>query len=263
MYISNRSDCRPDHFRSAALAVLWQIDPAATPEMGGGLGNVDIWHWELDTGPGVPAGGPDYASGNDPQGNFDDEWASSPTNRLDDTDANELFGVWAHTNMTAAGSPGTWIFEMRRTLTTSDTLRQDRQFAVNQSVGMSVGYWDPDETVLGWTPAGHYTSCKDATTLDFSWIQVTLVPLVPPPGPAGPEGPQGDPGPTGPTGAAGPAGANGTQGAQGPAGPTDAMLVGAAYAGLGLGLVGLLLGAGAMMGVRRSRTKEEPGTKPS
>src|SRR3970040_1495638 len=52
-----------DHDFSAALAVLWQIDPAATPDMGGGLGNVDIWHWELDTGPGVPAGGADYASG--------------------------------------------------------------------------------------------------------------------------------------------------------------------------------------------------------
>ena len=31
-----------DHTQSGSLAVLWQIDPAATPDMGGGNGNVDI-----------------------------------------------------------------------------------------------------------------------------------------------------------------------------------------------------------------------------
>ena len=55
--ISDDFDYDPaDHRRSAALAVLFAIDEAATPEMGGGAGYVDIWHWELDTGPGVVAG---------------------------------------------------------------------------------------------------------------------------------------------------------------------------------------------------------------
>ena len=237
-----------DHDFSAALAVLWQIDAAATPDMGGGLGNVDIWHWELDCGPGYLSGF-NLLSGNDPDCNLDDEWSNSTTNRRDDTRANEVYGSWSHTNMAAPGSPGTWIFEMRRSLTTSDTLRHDRQFVVNQSVGMSIAYWDADETVLGWTPAGHYASCRDPTTLDFSWIQVTLTPVAVPTGPVGPEGPEGPAGEAGPTGA------------QGPAGPTDAVLAGAAYGGLGLGVLGLLIGAAAMAGARRARSKEEPGAK--
>ena len=235
-----------DHFLSSSLAVLWQIDAAATPDMGGGLGNVDIWHWELDTGPGVPAGGPDYANGNDPSGNFDDEWSSSPTNRRDDTDANELYGVWSHTNMSAPDAPGTWVFEMRRTLRTGDTFNQDRQFTVNQSVGMSVAYWDADETPLGWTPAGHFATCTDPATLGFSWIRLTLVPVPLPQGPAGPPGPTGGQGPTG------------SQGNQGVEGPTSSVLVGASYGALGLGILGVLLGAVALARSRRRGGPEKP-----
>src|SRR3990170_8539638 len=65
-----------NHDLSAAVAILFQIDSAATPDMGGGNGNVDIWHWELDCGPGVLSGY-SLGGGNDPACNFDDEWASS------------------------------------------------------------------------------------------------------------------------------------------------------------------------------------------
>lgn len=251
-----------DHRKSGALAVLWQIDAAARPDMGGGLGNVDIWHWELDSGPFEPAGGPTWGTGDDPEGNFDDEWSSSVTNRFDDTVGNELYGVWSHSNMSDQGAPGFWIFEMRRTLTTSDTLGEDYQFAVGQSVGMAVAYWDVDETVDGWTDAGHYSSCKDPDTLDFSWIDVTLEPVVLPEGPPGPAGPTGATGPAGPAGAdgddglsgpQGPAGPEGPQGEQGPAGPTSTAALAPGYAGLGLGIVALVIAIVAVLQLRRGR----------
>ena len=165
-----------NHDASAAIAVLWQIDPLATPDMGGGNGNVDVWHWELDCGPGVLSG---YylGSGNDPDCNLDDEWASGPTDRHDDNLTNELYGAWSHTNMTAAGSPGQWIFEMRRSLVTLDTFGQDRQFHVGETAGMAAAFWDPDESPAGWTPQSHFATCKDPATLDFSWVDVNLVPV--------------------------------------------------------------------------------------
>lgn len=267
-----------DHSLSAALAVLWQIDPAATPNMGGG-GYVDIWHWELDCGPHTINGFNPF-SGNDPPCNFDDEYAWSVPNRFDDAEANELYGSWSHTNMSAPGAPGWWIFEMRRSLKTSDTLGQDRQFNVNETVGLAVAYWDADETPAGWNPWGHYSTCTDPATLQFSWINVTLTPLVLPPGPtgpAGPAGPTGPAGPQGPVGAAGPAGAagadgadgadgaqgpagpTGAQGATGPSGPTDAVLVGAAYGGLGLAFLALILAAAAFMRSRGAKTGSSKG----
>jgi len=229
-----------DHMKSGALAVLWRIDAAATPDMGGGLGNVDIWHWELDTGPGVPVGGPNFTGGNDPIGNFDDEWSSSVVSRFDDTQRNELYGVWSHTNLSAQSAPGTWIFEMRRTLTTSDTLRQDAQFAIGGTAYMSVAYWNPDETAAGWTESGHYTTCKDPSTLDFSWLRVTLVPFVLPPGPQGPPGPTG------------PAGPQGTPGETGSAGVVSLAQLTPSYAGLGLGVVALVLSIFALWRTRRA-----------
>lgn len=234
-----------DHDKSAALAVLWQIDAAATPDMGGGLGNVDIWHWELDSGPFEAAGGPTQGTGNDPEGNFDDEWSSSTTNRFDDDLANELYGVWSHTDMSAENATGFWIFEMRRTLTTGDDQDQDYQFAVNETVGMAVAYWDPDETAAGWLPEGHYASCRDPDTLDFSWIQVTLEPEVIATGPEGPEGPEG---PTGPQGPAGPAGPAGEDGAEGTVGLVSMI---PAYVGLAAGVVAIGFSLIALMRVRR------------
>ncbi len=163
-----------DHHLSPAIAVLFAVDNAATPDMGGGNGNVDIWHWELDTGPGVVAG-LNVNSGNDPVGNLDDEWADSITNRHDDDIANEISGSWSHTDMSAEGAPGQWIFEMKRPLVTSDS-RQDVQFRVGQTYKMALAYWDGDETAEGWTDSGHYASCRDPETLDFSWLNITLQP---------------------------------------------------------------------------------------
>ncbi len=234
-----------DHKKSGAIAVQWQIDSTATTEMGGGLGNVDIWHWELDSGPFEPAGGPTFGTGNDPEGNFDDEWANSTSNRFDDTMMNELCGVWSHTNMSAENATGTWIFEMRRTLTTSDTLDEDYQFSAGDTVGMSFAYWDADQTPAGWTAWGHFSSCKEPSApYDFSWINVTLEPVVLPQGPPGPEGPAG------PTGLAGPQGPAGSDGAQGPAGPegesgpagaADLASTAASYSGIGVGVVALIV----------------------
>ncbi len=244
-----------DHHLSGSITVLWQTEPAATPDMGGGNGLVDMWHWELDTGPGVPAGGPNYTGGNDPIGNFDDEWAIAPgsANRGDDALGNELYGVWSHTNMSAQGAPGFWIFEMRRPLTTSDTLNEDYQFTVGGTAGMAFAYWDADQTPTGWTAAGHYASCRDPSTLDFSWINVTLEPLVLPPGPPGPAGPAGADGADGATGPQGPAGADGADGEdgapgpEGPPGSADLVATTSSYAGLGLGAVALVIAIVALL----------------
>jgi hypothetical protein len=210
------------HHNSAALAVLFAVDEAATPEMGGGAGYVDIWHWELDTGPGVVAGF-NLLSGNDPVGNLDDEYALSIFDRHDDATANELYGSWSHTDMSAVGADGEWIFEMKRSLTTSDTLKQDAQFVIGETAKLSIAYWDADETgepgvLHGWTAVGHYATCRDPDTLDFSWIDVELEPvelLQGPEGPQGPAGPQGEAGPQGAQGEQGPAGSVGPQGEQG------------------------------------------------
>lgn len=169
-----------DAHKSASVAVLFPIDEAATPDMGGGKGYVDIWHWELDTGPGILTGF-NLESGNDPIGNLDDEYSFSPMDRHDDDIANELYGAWSHTNMSVVGAPGKWIFEIKRSLTTSDTLKQDRQFEANQTYKLAVAYWDADETGEpgvnnGWTAGGHYATCNDPNTLDFSWIDITLHP---------------------------------------------------------------------------------------
>ena len=214
-----------EHHNSAALAVLFAVDEAATPEMGGGAGYVDIWHWELDTGPGVVAGF-NLLSGNDPVGNLDDEYALSIFDRHDDATANELYGSWAHTNMSAVGAEGEWIFEMKRPLTTSDTLKQDAQFVIGETAKLSIAYWDADElgepgVLHGWTAAGHYATCRDPATLDFSWIDVELEPvelIQGSEGPQGPTGSQGEAGPQGVPGEQGPQGSIGPQGEQGASG---------------------------------------------
>lgn len=208
-----------EHHNSAAIAVLIAIDDAATPDMGGGKGYVDIWHWELDVGPGVVTGF-NLASGNDPVGNLDDEYSLSITDRHDDDTANEVYGAWSHTDMSAVGAEGKWIFEFKRSLTTSDTMKQDAQFEVGETYKIAVAYWDADEkgepgVLNGWTAAGHYSTCTDPETLDFSWVDLTLEQPVGTgglPGPQGPTGPQGEPGPQGETGPQGPEGTSGTGG---------------------------------------------------
>src|SRR3990172_9223822 len=82
MEVPDGFDYNPDplmHNFSAAIAVMFRIDEAATahmgveePDLGASLGFVDIWHWELDCGPGEMAGGGD--TGDDPECNLDDEY---------------------------------------------------------------------------------------------------------------------------------------------------------------------------------------------
>ncbi len=206
-----------DHGNSAAIAVLIAIDDAATPDMGGGNGYVDIWHWELDVGPGVVTGF-NLASGNDPVGNLDDEYSFSVTDRHDDDTANEVYGAWSHTDMSAVGAEGKWIFEFKRSLTTSDTMKQDAQFEVGETYKIAIAYWDADEkgepgVLNGWTAAGHYSTCTDPETLDFSWVDLTLEQPASTgglPGPQGPSGPQGETGPQGPEGPSGTSGSTST-----------------------------------------------------
>ena len=175
-------DYNPDpakHNLSASIAVMFRIDDTAPAHMGveekdldASLGVVDIWHWELDCGPGEMTGGGD--TGDDPECNFDDEYAPNPGDREDDgggdtpnnpTGENSLSGVWKHT-ATAAGGDGTWIFEMSRPLQTGDT--QDAQFASGEKALLALAYFDPSETADGWTDAGHLQSA------DLGWIEVAL-----------------------------------------------------------------------------------------
>ena len=169
------------HNFSASIAVMFRIDDAATAHMGveeedikTSLGMVDIWHWELDCGPGVMSGAGDPGSGDDPDCNFDDEYAPTPEDREDDgggdtpnnpTGQNSLAGVWQHT-ASAPGGDGTWIFEMSRPLQTGDT--QDAQFASGGTASIALAYFDPSETAEGWTDAGHLQSA------DAGWIEVAL-----------------------------------------------------------------------------------------
>ena len=180
MEVPDGFDYNPDdHNLSASMAVMFRIDEAAPAHMGveekdleASLGVVDIWHWELDCGPGEMAGGGD--TGDDPECNFDDEYAPNPEDREDDgggdtpnnpTGENSLSGVWKHT-AAAAGGDGNWIFEMSRPLQTGDT--QDAQLASGGKAYMALAYYDPDETVEGWTDAGHLQSAESG------WIEVAL-----------------------------------------------------------------------------------------
>jgi len=172
-----------DHNLSPALAVQFPIELEAGAHMGAGdedfeigLGMVDIWHWELDCGPGEASGGGGITGGDDPACNFDDEFATDPEEREDDGggDAivnadgeNSLLGAWEHTaRASGTGAEGTWIFEMSRPLQTGDP--QDAQFASGATILVALAYWDPDESVEGWTDTGHLQSAE------VGWIEVTL-----------------------------------------------------------------------------------------
>ena len=169
-----------NHDLSAAVAVMFRIDQPAGPHMGAddpdfetGLGKVDIWHWELDCGPGAPSGGGDPGSGNDPDCNLDDEYATDPEGQNDDgkpagsnaSAENSIAGAWKHT-AAAVGGAGKWIFEMSRPLNSGDS--QDAQFSPGGTANAAVAYWDPKESVTGWSGAGHLTSA------DAGWIAVGL-----------------------------------------------------------------------------------------
>lgn len=174
----NWSDVDP-HF-SGAPAIMWPIEPAAGPHMGGedpsglpALGMVDIWYWRLDCPIGVEQGGSVSGPGtgdpgNDDACNFDDEWAIDPETVEDDVGPgaeNSLLGVFSHTNP-VEDTPGTWFFEMRRPLQTGDPM--DAQFTVGESVRLALAYWDPDAGQNGWGRQDHVQSSN------HGWINVLL-----------------------------------------------------------------------------------------
>jgi hypothetical protein len=164
-----------DHGLSAAIGIMFILENAAGPHMGsgpddleGGLGMVDIWHWELDCGPGAVSGTGAAGSGDDPDCNLDDEYATDPESREDDDQTgaeNSIAGSWSHT-AGAIGGSGKWIFEMKRPLNTGDST--DAQFTAGGSTKLALAYWDPKESAAGWSDAGHLTSA------DSGWIQVNL-----------------------------------------------------------------------------------------
>lgn len=163
-----------DHEASGSLAVQWAIDPGAGPHMGTdgvdiqtSLGMVDLWHWEIDCGPGVLSGGVDRTEdGNDPVCNLDDEYANSPFDRHDDDGDNFLQGAYGHSGQAAGeNAAGTWYWEMERPRTTTEA--QDVQLTGDGPFLLALAYWDGDETVDGWTDSGHLQSA------DAGWISVT------------------------------------------------------------------------------------------
>ena len=171
-----------DHNLSASLAVMFRVDEPAPPHMGAeeadldrSLGLVDIWHWELDCGPGVSSGGKGIPGGDDPACNLDDEYATAPESREDDgggdvaNDAaeNGLTGAWNHTAAASgAGADGSWVFEMSRPLQNGDP--QDAQFSSGSVAHVALAYFDPSEGPEGWSDAGHLQSAYNG------WIEVTL-----------------------------------------------------------------------------------------
>jgi hypothetical protein len=169
-----------DHGLSPAIAVQAKIVPEASAHMGSeeadlvaSTGKVDIWHWELDCGPGELSGGQGVAGGNDEACNFDDEVSTTPTRREDDggmeepNDAaeNSLVGSWSHSAMDIGGE-GDWVFEMMRPLDTGDP--EDASWAAGGVAELVLAWWDPNETTEGWTEAGHLTNAYDG------WITVNL-----------------------------------------------------------------------------------------
>ena len=162
-----------DHKGSGSIAVQWAIDPGAGPHMGTdgvniftSTGAVDLWHWEIDCDAGVLSGGIDRTEdGNDPACNFDDEFATTPFDRVDDAGDNFLQGAYDH-SARAAGedAAGTWYWEMTRPLTTTEA--QDIQFTGDGPFQVALAYWDPDQSPDGWTADGHLQSSDDG------WISV-------------------------------------------------------------------------------------------
>lgn len=175
----NWTDVDP-HF-AGAPAVMWPIDSAAGPHMGGEdlsghppLGMVDIWYWRLDCPLGIASGGAvsgpgSGEPGNDAACNLDDEWASDPETHDDDTGPgaeNSLLGAFGHTNPVEDGA-GIWYFEFRRPLQTGDPL--DAQFTIGTDTLLSLAYWDPDAGQNGWGRQDHVQSANGG------WIRIRLL----------------------------------------------------------------------------------------
>jgi hypothetical protein len=174
-----------DHKLSPAIAVQAKIVPEASTHMGSeeadlfiSTGMVDIWHWELDCGPGELSGGGasaegSVAGGDDEACNMDDEYSTTPEMREDDGGGDEpneaaensLLGSWSH-SAADIGGDGTWVFEMARPLSTGDP--QDAAWEAGGMAELVLAWWDPNETGEGWSDAGHLTNAYDG------WITVNL-----------------------------------------------------------------------------------------
>jgi hypothetical protein len=169
-----------DPHLSGAPAVMWSMEMAAGPHMGGddpsgrpGLGMVDIWYWRLECPAGQPSGGAvsgpgDGDPGNDGACGLDDEWATDPSTNEDDAGPlaeNSLLGAFSHTNPVEDGE-GTWFFEVGRPLQTGDP--QDAQFTVGGVAHLALAYWDPDARDDGWGRIDHLQSSY------LGWLDVRL-----------------------------------------------------------------------------------------
>jgi hypothetical protein len=149
------------------------------PDRETSLGEVDIWHWELEcaageeqggrvSDPGVDDDGVANAGGNDDGCNFDDEYSTTPPEREDDDGAgaeNSLLGVFNHSDATE-DADGTWYFEMSRPLETGD--EHDTQFGAESTYLLALAYWDADNSPDGWSDAEHVQSSNQG------FIEVTL-----------------------------------------------------------------------------------------
>jgi hypothetical protein len=169
-----------DHGLSPAIAVEAPIVPEGSVHMGAeeedlfvSTGMVDIWHWELDCGPGELSGGQGVAGGDDESCNLDDEYATTPEMREDDGGGDEpneaaensLAGSWSH-SAAELGGDGVWTFEFARPLNTGDP--QDAQFEAGGEARLVLAWWDPRESSEGWSDAGHLTNAESG------WVEVTL-----------------------------------------------------------------------------------------
>lgn len=173
-----------NHNLSPAIAVQAKVVPEASTHMGSeeadlfiSTGMVDIWHWELDCGPGELSGGGASAegrvAGGDDPCNMDDEYSTTPDMREDDGGGDEpneaaensLLGSWSH-SAADIGGEGTWVFEMARPLSTGDP--QDASWEAGGTAELVLAWWDPNETDEGWTDAGHLTNAYDG------WVTVNL-----------------------------------------------------------------------------------------
>ena len=180
-----------DNKKCASVASMFQIGEKATFFNMGGcpLGEavncdaapegcapyaVDIGaHWELKTTERGVMYGPNEGTGNDLIANKDDEFAVGPYCRVDDnfgtSPGNEWSGAWDFTGNATDGAEGYYIFETSRSLTTPSP-ETDVQLTPGTEVNFGVSFWDPFETVAGWTDAGHVvTGCSQ------DWIGLHLV----------------------------------------------------------------------------------------
>jgi hypothetical protein len=165
------------HRLSPAVAVQWQMGTAtpqmasAGPQLKDTTGMVDIWHWELDCGPGAPSGGT-FPTGNDPKCNLDDEYATLNDEREDDKAESSLTGSWDHTGRAKGPeAAGEFVFEIARPLRNGDA--QDAQFQLGSIARIALAYWDGSESQGGWTDAGHAVSVTTEEGL-AGWIEVAL-----------------------------------------------------------------------------------------